>query len=484
MQGYLLKLLKISRFSDYISNVPFKIMKFIERGVGMTILFMTLILSLTIFILIIIGRREDEGLFSPVIISLGLIFLTNVPYMISIALDYDILNDQIKFVISQSEIGMAITKYTIVLIIGIISMLIGMRTRESRVFGHLIPSKLLNENEARYSLSMIFAFLIGIIGYIIFFNSVGGIKVWLSMLSQRAEFTTGNGYLTSLMGFTQIATYIYICTFKYKNNKLKKIILTILIIAVAILSSTLGGRKDTLLFLVFCFLVWNFAVKPIKKIPVGSLILLPIILIYIVAVPLLRAPDGIQKYSENPSLLIESIGDNLNTTTKQISYIDHQLFIMDYFTLDKLWLGKSYLDLLYAPIPRSVYNEKPPIDDGTYIRTLAQGKEVSPPTAYDELYQSSWPPETFGAMYMNFSVIGVAIGMFILGFIYNAAYNYMVKSNYSLFSILIYGNIILNFHLSNLRIVQTISELFLIYLFLSVFFVGSRNKKNVKLVLR
>ncbi|MGQ7112601.1 hypothetical protein ACUOFC_34980, partial [Escherichia sp. TWPC-MK] len=67
--------------------------------------------------------------------------------------------------------------------------------------------------------------------------------------------------------------------------------------------------------------------------------------------------------------------------------------------LQNVWLGKSYLDLFKAPLPRSIYPEKPPVDDGMYIRTIAEGYNVTPSRPVQELYASSWPPETLGSMY-------------------------------------------------------------------------------------
>ncbi|MGQ7148454.1 hypothetical protein ACUOA8_59935, partial [Escherichia sp. SS-MK2] len=76
------------------------------------------------------------------------------------------------------------------------------------------------------------------------------------------------------------------------------------------------------------------------------------------------------------------------------------------------------LDLFKAPLPRSIYPEKPPVDDGMYIRTIAEGYNVTPSRPVQELYASSWPPETLGSMYANFWIPGVVFGMYILGIIY------------------------------------------------------------------
>ncbi len=449
---------------------------------------MILLISLmfTFFLLgihFIFRNKNDDRFFSPLSIGLLFIFITNVPYMISLHFDYNLLHVSVQSRISEFELPMAIFKYTLLLSVGVFFLGLGVNSKKAKKFANKIPILFHEESNNKYKLAAYLSILTGLSAYLVFFNQAGGFLNWIDNLNTRASFTTGNGYLMSLMGLLSIGVYIYIYTFKYKKNFFKYIILFFLFVIVLFMTSSLGGRRSVLLFIIYCLLIWNFGVNKIKNLLLKVGVLVPIILFYILAVPILRtSPEDIEVYMNNPEVLIEEAGDDLNKLTKQLSFVDHQLFIMDYFNVDNIWLGKSYMDLLYAPIPRSIYPEKPPIDDGVYIRTLAAGHDVSPPTSYDKLYPSSWPPETFGAAYMNFSVIGVLIAMYLLGIIYSVSYNYMKKSQFSLISILIYGNIITNFQFSNLKIVQILSEIVVIVILFSLFFDinkdSPRNKKS------
>ena len=138
----------------------------------------------------------------------------------------------------------------------------------------------------------------------------------------------------------------------------------------------------------------------------------------------------------------------------QLSYVDTYVFIVNHFDTTNLWLGRSYLDLVVAPIPSTMYPDKPPVDDGVYIRSLEHGMTVAPGMPYRLLFQSSTPPETLGLSYLNFWWPGVIIGMYLLGTVYKAAYAYMARSSYSLHSIYVYASIMLGFQFTNLRIVN------------------------------
>ncbi|MGN1401810.1 MAG: O-antigen polymerase [Bacillus sp. (in: firmicutes)] len=437
-------------------------------------------LALILFVLLITpmiySRKKGGGLFTPKMITLFFLIITNVPYLLTIAADYDVISPLVRGRISNIEINYAISYYVFILIVGVAGLLLGLRSNIPPIFVRKLPVIITNDNLFKYNISILIALFIGLTSYFYFIQSTGGIGFWLQNLYRRASFTTGNSYILSLLGLLNIGVYIYICTFKYKKNIFKFIILLILIIVVSMVQTSLGGRKPTLEFIVFCFLVWHFYVERFKRLPIKMLLLVPLAVLYILIVPIIRSPIGIEYYINSPERIVSEISEEIGSITKSVSYIDHYLLVLDYFSVDNLWWGRSFVDLLYAPIPSKIYPDKPPIDDGVYLRTIAEGRNVTPSTPYSEMYQSSWPPETIGNMYMNFWIPGVFLGMYILGIIFSAAFLYMQKSNFSLYSILIFGTILLNLQISNLRIVQTLTDIILITFFLGILFVGFKKK--------
>jgi len=427
----------------------------------------------------IYSRKKGGDLFSPIMVSFFFLIITNIPYLLSIASDYTLISPLVRRRIPETELNYAVVYYVFIVIIGVIGLLLGMRSQTSKSIVKKIPVILNNEKLSRYYIVIIVGLSIGMLAYFQFIQSVGGFSFWIQNLYRRASFTTGSGYNLLFIVLLNVGVYTYICTFKHKKSILKYLLLILLVLGASVILSSMGGRKPTLQFIFFCFIVWHFGVARFKKIPLRVLFIIPVAIIYILIIPIIRSPLGIEYYKDNPEILKTEIVEDLGSVTKSVSYIDSYLLVLDHFSIDKLWFGRSFIDLLYAPIPSKVYPDKPPIDDGVYLRTIAEGWEVTPPTPYREMYQSSWPPETLGNMYMNFWIPGVFVGMYILGMIYSATYLYMKKSQYTLFSILLYGNFTLNFHLSNLRIVQTISDVIVIALFLGFFFfslIGNSNK--------
>lgn len=437
----------------------------------MTIFILTTIMAVIIIIPICVFLKKGNNLFSPWVISLILLFISTIPYMYSISNNHFLIGELVLNEIGYSNLPTLFAKFVLIFSIGVVGLVIGMKKNVSTVQIKISGNK---ESYGLYIGAFYITFFMGLLGYFLFFQSAGGVINFINNIEKRASFTSGSGYVMLLMSLLEVSAYLLIYSFKYKNTKPRFFLLILFVLFVCICQSSLGGRKGTIQFLIFSAIFWNFSVGKIKNIKPKIILILPIILMYIISVPLVRRQNAIENYLNTPSLLADDFIEEVSSVTKQVSYVDTYLFIISYFQDNDKWYGISYIDLMFAPIPSNLFLEKPPVDDGMYIRSLAAGMQVKPSLAAKKLYQSSWPPETFGAMYMNFGVLGVFFGMVLLGYIYRKAYVYMIKSNCSFISIIVYGNILLNFHLSNLRIVQTLSTIVFLVFFLSVIFFLNR----------
>jgi len=78
--------------------------------------------------------------------------------------------------------------------------------------------------------------------------------------------------------------------------------------------------------------------------------------------------------------------------------------------------GRTYLALLLSPILRIVFPSKPISPAGLLTQTLDPALLKS---------GTSVPPSLVGELYMNFSVPGILIGMFLFGLFWQILYSYM-----------------------------------------------------------
>ncbi|PHC35530.1 oligosaccharide repeat unit polymerase [Bacillus toyonensis] len=411
--------------------------------------------------------KSDKDIFSPGILITFLQIISTIPYLLLLFFD----QNQISYLIYTNDLDVEnkLIWYLILQILGYICLIAGLDYKGYSHFFRNDPIMDIPKNRIHIAISV--ALSLGILGYMLFLKNVGGFSNLIYNLQHRAEFTSGNGYILTLLKFLTVAICLLIYSRKYKKigNVRYKLFVCVVLVGTIFILSTLGGRKATIHLVIFCILFFHYGVSRVKKIPVKLYFLIILGLIYFIAMPILRSPGAVEYYSERPTEIYEEVKQNYTDAIKSISYVDHFVLITDHFNLQNIWLGKSYVDLLKAPMPRSVYPEKPPVDDGMYIRTIAEGYHVTPSKPIQELYASSWPPETFGSMYANFWIPGIVLGMYILGVIYKISYLFMRIKGYNFLSIFIYGSIILNFQLSNLRMVQVTTDILLIIIFFLLF---------------
>ena len=143
-----------------------------------------------------------------------------------------------------------------------------------------------------------------------------------------------------------------------------------------------------------------------------------------------------------------------------MAYMKTQLLIQNYFIGHDYWLGRIYSFLLYIFVPRSLFPDKPFIDDGVYIFNMTYNPSDVLATNY---FYNSWPPFTCGISYANLGVLGVLIGGYILGIIHAFVYRYVKNNNESFFSAIIYTFVVIKFQLTIFYIAN------LSYLFIQCF---------------
>lgn len=428
------------------------------------------------FALVTIGFhsfRVKKDIFHPITFTSLFLFVTNIPFLFIIlnnknAIDYRILN-----FINSDELSKNVGILSFLMALGFISFTFGVYL--SNKLSIKMPQKFKFDGK-KYVIISILGVIITIISYLIFLNRAGGIIFILNNLEHRAEFTNGNGFLlvmTDLLLFISLGLI-------YKNNlKLHGIYFVLFFVSFGLymfMNISMGGRKPVLLSLLVLLMVIHYSIKKIRIFKFKYLIIILLIIFYIVLVPIIRQPNFIEEFDENPNILVEELKSKSINQIRDISYINTYIFIYVFFENHEKWYGKVFLNLATSYIPSNIYNDKPPVDEGVYIRTLLEGKEVDPNDSFKNLYPSSWPPETFGNGFMNFGIIGVLMFNFILGYIKGFLYNIMISKRLFIY-IFIYSYTLINFEISNLRIVQTASVILLFIIWYS--FVLNRKGSRV-----
>ena len=300
--------------------------------------------------------------------------------------------------------------------------------------------------------------IIGVIDFILIIQKTGGFAYFFSHLQYRAVILRDLDLLSWLLIFLHYGPLLIVYSMRGQNKKIS-IWLFVLVIIAGFMCG-LGGRKTMIIMLIEMVVVYHFTVRKltIKDVlrPRNILILL-LVFVYFSVMVRLRTEGAFETFISNPFTFVNANSRRLSSILTGESYVTYYMTVIEHFKTNALWLGRSFLGLVTAFIPSSLYPAKPPVDDGMYLYSICMGRtDIIPPMATRSLNLSSYPLETFGSMYANFGMVGLIIGMILLGRIVNRSYRRIERRNYQVVDIIIYIQMLFSFELSTLRIFQVL----------------------------
>jgi hypothetical protein len=312
-------------------------------------------------------------------------------------------------------------------------------------------------------LSMALLFVIGMSAYAYKIQQVGGFSFLVNNIAERTSLQAGLGPLNYLMdaAFTMLA--IVAARRHAILGGFDRLIFVILIfLVVAVAETAFGGRKGTLqlaITLMFVYAICNpkYMKASINKLPI-LLLIVSVVLVYFFSVLAYRISPTFDEFVRTIPDLGASAMESLSESLISLSYLDTYVFVADFFNPDNYYLGSTFLDLRTSFFPSALFPDKPPVDDGFYVRIATLGGWLEPGTPAHSLRGiASWPPETMGAAYMNGGPLLVVISGLILGLLLAKGNQWALERPNSLLAILVVTTLSLDFELSNLRVVTFVS---------------------------
>ena len=405
-----------------------------------------------------IRRGGPTDVFSPLRV-LTFLGLSTVPYLVILCFDVGRLSREVWLSPWVPDVPAGIARYVMLSSVAYLVMVLGLFAPAGDWIARRLP--VLHERRftpARCRRAFFLCAGAGLVAYGWFLHQIGGLRrLWVHM-ALRTDLLAGQGYLFNL--YTLLLTFaplvlVYSLRFERSRRRVAAAVLTV-VAAAAILAST-GGRMGAITLALYAFMTAHYGVRRLRRLVTRwTVLIVAVLMVFFTALPLFRTEGAFEVYSENPDLLARQVGRSFGHVAWQFSSLDRGLVITGYFTPDRLWWGRSYGDLLAAPVPRRGFRDKPPVDEGVYVTALAYGNHVRPPTPARLLPATSWPPGNW-ALYMNFGVPGLLCGMYLAGIGIAAAYRYMWASGFTPLSIYLYGYTVLGgMGFSNYLIVQGI----------------------------
>lgn len=413
--------------------------------------------------------NKNKDIFSPK--SFFIIFtLFEIPFAFQVINNINLIHPYARIHIKDFEEVFFIHFFNSSLFLLSVIIALNIFNPKATLLSKIFDSSKYNKNT--YLKVHLFLIFICIISFLIFLNSIGGLFYLLKNMDTKSSIIAGTGYLQALYttsGFLSTGFLIMFYSSKNKINFTEKIYLYLIIIIVFIILAAIGSRKTPILFILFTILMWNYHINKIKLFSLKNILLGIIALLYFGSIPLFRTYGASEFYSSNIDILFLDTFNNMFSFFHRFSELERSLLIYSLFNIDNLWLGRSFQDLLYSPIPRGLFPNKPPLDEGVYIYNIAHGNIVSPSTPLNQMIAVGWPPNTITNMYINFSFIGIIFGGFIYGYFLKYFYNLVLTLNYNPISIYLYSSAIFgNLAITNRNIVSFLTMILFSFILIKI----------------
>ena len=305
--------------------------------------------------------------------------------------------------------------------------------------------------------------MIGLIGFVVKLSAAGGFGFVQDNITQRAALQAGLGPLNFMIDAAFVASALLALRRYSFDRSFANLMLLGMVIVAAVATATLfGGRKVSLQLILTLLMLYalyrpHFMPMSTKTIPV-LLGIYAMFLVYFSAVLMYRAGSGQASIgiAEAPGMLFGALADMLLS----MSYLDHYIFIVSAFDVDNFYYGATFRDLATSFLPSGLVPDKPPVDDGLYVRVATLGGRLEPGTPAHVLQGlASWPGESLGTGYMNGGISLVLVFGLLQGLMMGMSYRLAIRFPNTLIWPLMMCHVMLNFKISNLRITNLVATL-------------------------
>ena len=269
--------------------------------------------------------------------------------------------------------------------------------------------------------------IISIASFIYSVQTKGGLEGMILASQNRREAFSGQAYMIQLVSLGTIASLILL-VHNFKKTSFLIIMLTFFMM------SLFGGRGAAFGGTIFPYLIcYHYKIRRIKLLELAILGTLTLIFVIFF---------GHYRLYQNFNIQLDSFVDIISTAADSTQ--GGEILPAMVGSLNEGHIpfanGRTLINIFFAPIPRSIWPDKPLIDESGIVGRLLIGTD-------------GWglPPGTYGIAYFNFGIIGVIISAFIIGIVVRQAYDTLVgrnNGNDNNFSLVVYA--ILTKYLFNL----------------------------------
>ena len=253
--------------------------------------------------------------------------------------------------------------------------------------------------------------VVGLLAFVMFAQRTGGfaLDAWsIKYLRGPTSQYSGHGVLRFLNNFSAAAFWVVAAAFASQRQRVSVTsargwVLALFALNAIVMPIYVSSRTDAVFTLMFGFIIM-FMIRP-RRLPLRAILVGAILLTLMSAMTFLRANAQSGNVADSaPAAIKEAAADALiyNRNFGDMETASHVINAVP--DLIPYKNGSTIVTYVVAPIPRSIWRDKPVINVGPLIGYYIYGSK-----------QTGVPPGFVGDLFLNFGFGGVLIGAALIG---------------------------------------------------------------------
>jgi len=316
---------------------------------------------------------------------------------------------------SQLEFPRLVVGGLVVALAGLTAYWLGYLSPLGRRIGVAVPVLSQDISPARWRQAILGCFLLGLLAYVVFVRSMGGLKELLAILYMRAAVYEAEETAGPLKELSKLVGVAALLAMHY-NLRLKRAWWAwLLLVLGSVIIGTLGGRGAVAQLWVMTYLLYALAKPRYRSWKFLAALVLGVTVFAAAALGARRATKGgleaaVASVENLPGTITEQVLDTVPMFDQMVAAIQVAGRGIPFRE------GSSYFELIPVMVPRMIW----PIETETVGVSL---RKVIEPNGI-----GGRPSSAMGEGYLNFGFLGALVPMFVLGVWCRFIQTFMVRS--------------------------------------------------------
>lgn len=282
---------------------------------------------------------------------------------------------------------------------------------------------------------------IAIILLIVYLNAGGVAELW-AQIGARSQVLSGSGP-EYIVGTAMVMLGMGIVYLQTRCKRRLTALCALSLVSALFGLGVFGARGPAIKLLILLIFLHHYYVRPLKvsfRVIVKFLPLALAVFVFIVAIAAVRRTQIQETRGEAANV---TIAESVLEGVAHMSHIETYMVIFDRFDLSNIWLGESYMNLLYLAGLADA-GGKIALDDGVYVVALETSGRVAPNELLGNMELNSHPPKMwFG--FMQFHLVGLFGFALIVGVVKQMFYRRFLVSGKPLYAFYLMYEVAYNF---------------------------------------